>query len=452
MKMEKILDFSNLLLDTALKRGAGEAEVYYSASIARRLSYRDRELEGMETSRSLGFALRVNAGGGQGLAYLATEGEKNIERVVEEALSSARLGDEKAYAFSRDAGEVSFIEGLEDPNFHSRGEEEKRDLLQEQVEQAFAVSKLVQKVKKASYAEKQYRRGIVSSNGFSGLKGGTLFTLSASVLAGKNGDKEMAHEWTSGRLFNDLLSAGTAVEAAERAVGLLGGTPVETGAYPAVLHPSVASSFLSVFTSGLAGEMVARGKSPLKDRLGEEVAARGITIADDGLMPGGYLSEPFDDEGVKRSRRMVVEQGVLKGLFLNLKSAALLGMEPTGSGSRPDYKSHPGESGANLHITAGDRSLSDIISDLTRGLYITEVLGAHTMDPISGTVSLGASGLLIKSGRMTRPFRGVTMAGDLYELFRKVAQTGDDLRFYGGIGSPSLLMENVDVAGGTGDQ
>jgi PmbA protein len=435
------------LIGLAMRRGGDAAEVFHTSSTSRKTHFRDREPEVEEVSENVGYALRVARGGRAGFAYLSSDDPAAAALAVDEALASADRGDEPAVPFGGAAGVMTVPPGIEDGGFMDRGGEGAADLLARAIEEAFAVSPLVRKIKRASVTEHFFREGLVTSEGFSGEKKGTVYSLSAAVMAGQGEDNEVGYEWFAARDFAGIAGSTAVADAARHAVGLLGGEPVRTGTYDVVLDPSVAASLVTVLGQALSGEAVAKGKSPLAGRLGEAVASARCTLVDDGLMPGGYASEPFDDEGVPKRRRTLIDAGVLRGWLLHRKSAAVLGLELTGNGGRADYKTLPSVRPANLHLVPGKCPPGDLIGGLSSGLLVVDILGAHTMDAVSGNISLGASGFVIEGGKTVRPFRRVTLAGNLYALLTRLAAVGDDLRFYGEVGSPSLLLEGVDVAG-----
>ncbi len=444
-----LLEYAAEIVRRALGGGASEAEVFFLREVSRNIHYRDRRQDRLDISENLGFALRVASAGRQGFAYLSSSSPEAMAPAVEEALASARWGDEPAVPFAAPAASFPALDGVDDESFFKAGEERAREYLEAQIEAAYGVSPLVRRMKRVSYSESWYRSGLVTSRGFRGVKGGTFFSLGGSVLAEGEGEQEAAHEWAFGRRFRDLAVQQPLTQAARQAVSLLGAKPISTGRYTVVLPPAVAVDLLGVFAQALSGEMVAKGKSPLADRVGRPVGSPRFTLIDDGLRPGGYASEPFDDEGAPRRRHSLVDGGILQGFLCHRKSAALLARESTGNGSRGDYKSLPAVRPANLHLYGGGHGLpaDRLLEGISRGILLLDVMGAHTLDPVSGNLSLGAAGLIIEGGKPGRPFRGVTVSGNLHELFHRLEGTGDDLRFYGEVGSPSIRLEYLDVAG-----
>jgi PmbA protein len=444
-----MMDLAERIVEAAGRAGASAAEAFASSRARFRVTYRGRELDAVSVAEEGGFALRLIVDGKTGFSTSSSleDAGGGIGRLVEQGLASARLGDDPALELPGQPDALPEVEGLFDPGLAARSAREKRDLVESQVEAAFGHSPRVSGIRAATYSESSGVAVLANSAGMRLLKRGTACSLSASVMATEGDQSETGHEWRGCRRFEQLASADVGEAAARLAVSMLGGRPVRTGRYDVVFDPMAAASLLEAFSRGISGPMVARGKSPLAGMLGQRVGTERFTLVDDPLLPGGYASEPFDDEGVPRRRAVLVDRGVLSAFLLDLKSASLMGAVSTGSAARGDYRSTPSVAPANFHVAPPDPGGDALLGRLGKGLLINDLMGAHTIDPVSGSFSLGASGFVVEAGRVGRPFRGVTMAGSLYEIFHRLVDAGDDLRFFGEVGSPSLLVEGVDIAG-----
>jgi PmbA protein len=141
-----------------------------------------------------------------------------------------------------------------------------------------------------------------------------------------------------------------------------------------------------------------------------------------------------------------MEKGVVSSFLYNLKYANIFGVESTGNASR-GLSSLPDVDITNLYIKPGNKRPSDILSGISRGIYVMELLGLHTIDPVSGDFSLGIKGILVEKGQMTRPVSGMTIAGNIVEILDLVETVGNDLRFFGNIGGCTLVVNNVSTTG-----
>jgi PmbA protein len=216
---------------------------------------------------------------------------------------------------------------------------------------------------------------------------------------------------------------------------------------PVVFDPRVAGGLIGHLAGAINGKTVARGTSFLKDKMGEPIFSRGLNVVDDPHRARGLRSKPFDGEGLENTRRSVVEDGVLKTWFLDLRSARQLGLASTGNASR-GTSSPPGPSATNLYLEAGEQSPEALIGEIDSGFYITEMMGMG-INGITGDYSRGASGFWIEKGALAYPVSEVTVAGNLKDMFLALT-LADDLEFRYGINAPTLRVDGMTVAGAAG--
>jgi PmbA protein len=216
---------------------------------------------------------------------------------------------------------------------------------------------------------------------------------------------------------------------------------------PAILDSHVAGEILGVLAPSFLAESVQKGKSILKGKLGERIFSPIIRIRDNGILEGGMATTPFDGEGVPCQDTLLVGDGVLGAFLYDSYCGRKDGCASTGNASRGGVRGLPHMGVNNFYLENGSTSAVDLMSGITRGILLTDVIGMHTANPISGDFSVGASGFLIENGIVTRPVKGVAIAGNIMDLFAKVEAVGDDRRFFGSVASPSLRIESLDVSG-----
>jgi PmbA protein len=233
--------------------------------------------------------------------------------------------------------------------------------------------------------------------------------------------------------------------AAERALRRLGARKAKTAHVPILFDPMVATSILEHIFEGVNGDSVYRGASFLAGKLGQKIAGDNVTIIDDGTMPGGFGTSPFDGEGVPTRRTMVVEKGVLASYLLNTYTAKKLGLKTTGNASR-GLAGTPGIGPGNYFLQPGTRTPKQMIGDIKEGLYVTEFLG-HGANLVTGDYSRGASGLWISGGEFAYPVEEITVAGNLKEMFFNISEIASDLEFRGSVASPTLRIDGLTVGG-----
>jgi PmbA protein len=233
--------------------------------------------------------------------------------------------------------------------------------------------------------------------------------------------------------------------AADRTLRRLGARKVSTAQVPVVLDPMVSRSILDHIFEGVNGDSVHRGASFLAGKLGQKVAGDNVTIVDDGTMPGGFGTSPFDSEGVPTRRSVVIDRGTLNSYLLNTYTAKKLGLQTTGNASR-GLAGTPGIGPGNFFLQPGSRSPKQMLADIEQGLYVTEFLG-FGVNMVTGDYSRGASGLWISKGEFAYPVEEITVAGNLKDVFFNISEIGNDLEFRGSVACPTIRVDGLTVAG-----
>lgn len=315
-------------------------------------------------------------------------------------------------------------------------------------------SERIKKVRKASYGEVLSRTTLVNSNGFEFSYDHSLASVSVTAVAEEAGDSEMGWDFDFSHFFDQLDVESVGRSAGTKALERLGGRRIPSGVYPVLIRNNVASEFLSLVAHSFLTDQVQKGKSPLKGKRGEKFFSPFLTMLDDGLYSKGMSTAPVDGEGVPSQRTPLVDLGVVTGYLYDRywanrenQSSAGPRVGSTGNSRRHGIKSPPGVGISNFFIEPGDRGLPKLLEDLSRGMVIEEVMGLHTVDPISGDFSLGCAGQWIERGERVHPVKSIAIAGNLFEVFRKVIGVGADLRFFGRVGSPSLLVKELLISG-----
>ena len=214
-----------------------------------------------------------------------------------------------------------------------------------------------------------------------------------------------------------------------------------------IFDPWVAGEFLEVLAVSMSAEVVQRGKSLLRGRLGQRIASEKVTFFDDPRRPGGLASAFYDDEGVQTRRKTMVEGGVLRDLFYDATTARRDDRASNGCAGRPSYRVLPGCTSSNFYLAPGGMTRDALIADTRDGLLVLEVMGMHTADPVSGDLSVGVSGVSIQDGRLGHGVCGAMLSGDLLGLLERVDAVADDLTFYGGFAAPTFRVADVMIGG-----
>jgi PmbA protein len=286
---------------------------------------------------------------------------------------------------------------------------------------------------------------LATSTGFFGRYAATSHSIGVSVVAGEGTGMETDHDSASARHADNLESPETVGKrAGERTVARLGPRKMKSQPMPVVYDPRVSSGLVGHFAGAISGASIARGVSFLKDKMGEAVFASGITIVDDPHRLRGLRSKPFDGEGVRNRRTTLVENGVLKTWLLDCASAKQLGLATTGHAAR-GTGGPPSPSTTNLYMEPGTEEPQALIADIREGFYVTDLMGMG-VNGVTGDYSRGASGFLIENGKISYPVAGVTIAGNLKDMFRNLVPA-KDLVFRYGTNAPTLRVEGMTIAG-----
>jgi PmbA protein len=445
---QQALDLLADLIAKARAQGADAADAVVVGSVALSNAQRLGELERLEREESQDLGLRVLVGRRQAIVSSTDTSAEALAGLVERAVAMAKSVPEDQYC------------GLAEPDQLAKDhpdldifdpEEPTPEILIERARACEDAARAVAGVTNSEGAEANWsmsRVSLAGSNGFSGSYAGSRHSLGVSVLAGEGLGMERDYDFTSTVFSADLEDPETiGRRAGERAVRRLGPKKAATAKVPVIFDPRVAGGLIGHLAGAINGRTVARGTSFLKDKMGEPVFSRGLNVIDDPHRARGLRSKPFDAEGLENTRRSVVEDGVLKTWFLDLRSARQLGLASTGNASR-GTSSPPGPSATNLYLEAGEQSAEALIGEIDSGFYITEMMGMG-INGITGDYSRGASGFWIEKGALAYPVSEVTVAGNLKDMFLALT-AADDLEFRYGINAPTLRVDGMTVAGAAG--
>jgi PmbA protein len=280
-----------------------------------------------------------------------------------------------------------------------------------------------------------------NSRGFSGGYPFSRHSISVAPIAGK-GAKMQRDDWYSSMRDPKKLAKPEAIGryAAERALARLNARKLSTRKCPVLFEAPLAAGLLGTFVQAVSGGALYRKSTFLLDSLGQQIFDSHIQIVEDPHVIGGVGSSPFDDEGVKTSKRKVVENGVVQGYFLSTYSARKLGMQTTGNAGG----SH------NLTISSTRTKPSDnfkaMLKKMGTGLLVTELMG-QGVNYVTGDYSRGASGYWVENGVIQYPVEEITIAGNMKDMLRQIVAIGSDTLIRGTKETGSILLESMTVAG-----
>jgi PmbA protein len=439
-------DLLHDLVSAALRAGADAAEAAGAERRALGVTVRLGELEEVEREESRDVGLRVFVGRRQAVVSGSDLSPAARARLVERAIAMAKVAPEDPYA------------GLADPDRLARGPLPELDLydatelgaeaLEARARAAEDAVRAVDGVTNTDGASAGWSAGswaLVTSGGFEGAVTASSFSLSASAIAGEGAGMERGGEGRSARHAADLPGAAAiGAEAGRRAVAALNPRKISSRRAPVIFENRQANSLIGPFVGAISGPAVARGVSFLKDKLGQAVFSPAVTLTDEPFRRRGLGSAAFDDEGVTAVERALVDKGVVTTWLLNTASARQLGLETTGHASR-GLAGPPGVSVHNLTVQPGERSLKALMADAGEGLLVTSMFGP-SLNGNTGDWSAGVSGVWFEGGEPAYPVSEITVAGNLLDIYARLVP-GSDLEIRGANNSPSLLVDDLAIAG-----
>lgn len=415
------------------------------------IEVKEGETEAATRAVEEGLALRAVIEGRLGSAFTYELTDQALAQAARQAAELARVSDpdedqaDPEY-LTGPGGEYPTVETV-DPSLAGLDREVRAEVALRLERAALDYDPRVKKVRTAAYEEARSEARLINSRGLELAREATLCSVSIALLAEAGGESQMGYDFSYSRFFDKLEVEECGRRAAAEAVGRLGAKQAKTGRFPALIENLTATQILSVLAPAFLAESVRKGKSMLAGKEGRKIFSEIIEIRDDGLYPSGAGTRPFDDEGTPQMTTPLVAEGVLQGFLYDRAEAIKAGREPTGNGRRGGLKSPPSGGPSNLLITPGENDLEELTGRISDGFLITELMGLHTADPISGDFSLGAMGYWIESGKRAFPVQGGAISGNLMDLFERVVAVGSDLRQMGSVGAPCLLLDHLDIAG-----
>ena len=442
-------DLAASVVSRAMKAGATAAEAVVREGSEFSAVVRMGEVETLKDSGSRAIGLRAFLGQRAASTYSSDLSEDGIQRLISGALELARVTSEDAFAGIPEPDQLGSLGDLKlyYDDVYSLPPDERIDYALRAERAALEADPRIKNSDGASFDAAIGHKVLANSHGFTGEFRRSYCSVSAAPIAqDENGNMQRDSWYSLARTLAKLESPeSVGREAARRTLRRLGSRKIASTQVPIVLDPTVAESVLDNIFDAVDGSAIYRQSSFLAGKLGEQVAASNITVVDDGTMPGGFGTEPFDGEGVPTRRTVVIENGVLKSYLLNTYTAKKLGMKTTGNAAR-GLAGTPGIGSGNFYLQKGERTPQQIIGDIKQGLYVFQFLG-FGVNMVTGDFSRGVSGLWIENGELTYPVEEVTIAGNLKDMLNNISEIGNDLEFRGSTATPTLRIDGMTIAG-----
>ncbi len=437
------------IVQQALAAGATDAECTISEGEEFSANVRLREVETLKEAGSRAAGLRILRGLNTGSAYTSDLSAEGIGHMVRSAIELAGITTEDPHAGLPEPGELGSIAGdlgMYCGDVEGLATELKIGMARRAEDAALRADPRITNSEGASFDTHLGRHAFANSRGFAGEYQASYCSLSTVPVAREGESMERDYWFSSARSFAGLEKPEDVGRiAAHRAVRRLGARKVETQKVPVVFEPRTARTLLDNIFDAVHGGAVYRNESFLAGKLSERVASEKLTVVDDGTIPGLFGTSPFDDEGVRTRRTVVIERGVLRSYLLNSYTARKLALRTTGNASR-GLAGNAGVGNGNLYIEKGSTPPEQLIVGIRDGFYVTELMG-FGVNIVTGDYSRGAAGLWIRNGELAFPVSEVTIAGSLPQMLMNLESIGSDLEFRGSMAAPTIVISEMTIGG-----
>ncbi len=425
-------------LDEARQHGVDQAEVAASHDQGLAATARLGDVENLEYTNDRGIGITVYKDKRKGSASTSDIAPEAVREAVAKAVTFATYTAQDPHAGLADA--ELMCTDMKDLSLDHPWNMEAPAAIDMAIEceaAALEYDKRLDNSEGATVSTNRGTRAYGNSHGFTGSFTKTSHSVSCVVLGSEDGAMQRDYYYSAARDPGDLEATRLIGEtAARRAVSRLGARKMKTTRAPVLFIPEVARGFIGHAIGAILGGAQYRRASFLLDAVGEKIFPEFVTIQERPHLPKGMSSTAYDSEGVATYDRDIVAGGVLQGYVLSSYSARRLGLQTTANAGGAQ----------NLIVPGNADGLESLISEMGTGLIVEELIG-QGVNPVTGDYSRGAVGQWVENGEIQYPVHEITIAGNLRELYTRIAAIGSDQDLRGGIRCGSLLVEEMTIAG-----
>jgi len=439
----KLTELAESLVAFGKAKGADEMEISILDGYEFSADVRLGKIENLVEAGSRSLGLRVIKDKKTAYASSSDLSTETLQRLVTNAIQRASLASFDEYSglppLSTGIIDVSSLK-LFDPTIAELDSEKKINLALE-TEKIALEDKRITNSHGASFETREVKIILANSNGFVHEYDQTFCSLSVGLQAGET-DSRVEDGWFSAKRHFSQLERPEEIarKAVERTVRQLNARKIKSQNVPVVFEPMMTSWLLGFLFACISGISIYQKISFLADKLGEKIANEKLTVFDDGLMPGMLGTRPFDGEGVRCQKTLVVDKGILKNYLCNTYAARKLNLQSTGNSDGG------GISPNNFYLVPGENPPEKIIASLDNGLLLIKTIG-YGLNPVTGDISRGAFGLWVENGEIVYPVSEITISGNLGEILNSIEMVGNDLDFRVPVTGPTIKVAEMTVAG-----
>ncbi|MFO7540155.1 MAG: TldD/PmbA family protein [Chloroflexota bacterium] len=446
------LEITQRVIDQATAAGA-DAEAYLTVGKETNIEVNQGEVAKLSFAGSKGLGVRVIQNGRMGYAYTSDFSTDSLRRCTAYALTLAEAADADEFRRLPQPQPVP-EEALDnyDPEMATLPAETKVTFAKQLEQAALAADERVIMALNTRYLDNVSDVFLATSKGFSGSYKQSFAAGIVMAMASDGQERAMAFGVGINNSIRKLDAQQIGQEAGEQAAKLLGGKPVPTQEATIVYSPFAAHAVIGALARALTAEAMQKNRSFLQGKMGQDVASDMVTLLDNGRLPGGLATRPFDDEGVPTGATRLIDEGVLQAVLHDTYTAGKERTTSTGNATRLSHRQPPQLTPSNFYLQPGNITPDELIAGVQNGLYVVNTMNTHSINPVSGDYSVSAQGFWIEDGRLTHPVNEVTIAIPLDQLLKNIKAVANDLLFLpfmGAIGSPTFRVDGVMIGGQT---
>jgi PmbA protein len=407
------------------------------------------EVESFSSATTAGIGIRVVRDHRQGFAWAGSLEAEVITETLGEARDNAAFAEPDEWVGLAEPDGVAAVPfDAFDPAVAALEADRKVALALELEAMVLSGDPRITGVRVASFSDAASRAAVASSTGIAGVGRSAWCSMGVLALAADGDETYTGSGSTIAFRPDDLDIEEAATDAVTRSVRLFGARPVPSQRVAIVLEPRLAASIVGLLGGTLTGGRVLKGRSPFADRLGEAIAVPGLTLVDDPTDHRSFAADAFDGEGLACRRNLLVVDGVLQSFLYDSATGRRAGRPSTGSAVR-GVSSTPSVGCQALAVAPGAGSHDELVAGVDVGLHVQSMTGWHSgVNAVSGDVSVGAEGVMIRDGQFAEPVREVTIASTLQKLLLGITAIGADVEWLpGGTGCPTLVIGDVSLSG-----
>lgn len=445
---DRLLELAAGLVERALP--GEELEVVCASSASTSVRVYEGEVESLTQAESHGIGVRVIVDGRQGFASAGTLDPIVVDQMLDEARDNARFAESDPDAgVAQPDGVVAIELDLWRDELFSWTLEQKIALAADVERRVRSADTRITGVRTSTYSDSASVSALASSSGIRASSRGTSAGVGVQALAADGGQIQTGYAGDGARHPGLLDLDGVVQRASSQALDLLGATQPTTRRVSLILDQRQSATLLSVIAGTLNGSRVIKGRTPFADRVAETIATPLLTMLDDPIDPDSLGAESHDGEGLATRRVPLIADGILQGFVWDSYTGRRNGTGSTGSAQRGARGlPSPGIHALSVHAGAGG-TLEQLIAGVDDGVLVFGFAGLHSgVNAVSGDLSLGVEGRMVRNGQLAEPINEATVGSTLQRLLLDIVAVGSDrTHLPSGVSTPSLVIGDVMLSG-----